>query len=904
MRTNTRRVSVCVAAAAAATQLIMSASVSADTVWWQGGTGNLLDPNYYDLTLNTANVTPTAADVVDFGAGGIGTYNTGTEVSLLKLRVGHNDAATVPPAPISYTGQGTLTVSGTGTKISLTGGASGIANAALWIGNAQNATLNIQDNANITSNRLVAVGVGNNTGRAGTLNILTGGSLTVSDGNLTLGDRSGSSGAGVKGNLTISDDASSITVAGGGADLNIGPRTATCSYTQTGGTVSVNDVVEVGMASGDNANSSLTLSGGTLTHGGNFFVGRGTTTGATVNLSETGTINTGGRFLIGGQTATGIVVNQSGGTLNTTLDVRVGDAGTGDATYNLSGTGIINSTTGGHIGRSGTAVFNQTGGQANFNGLLNIGNRENATNPNSGLYKISGGELHINATGNALSLAANGVGEFRVIGDGGLIDVNGNFAASNGINGTSTLSYSFETGELLSVVDVSGAATFANGSNVVLDTTNAAPTETSYHLLAAADITDAGLVFSGPAGWTADIIGGGDGEILRATSVPVAAALYWDIDGASPGAGGAAPSGTWDGAAANFTADAAGASAATVGITSSASDVLFAAGTDAGDAYTVTLTGRQVVKSLGVDRGSVTFTGGTIATPTVNVASGAAATVNSGVATTTGLTKTGVGALTLAAANTYTGGTTVSAGTLVLGNADATAGGSINVADGATVLAQAGLAKAITVSTLATNASGRFDLADNSMVIKGMTSDQVRGLIQAAFNAGHWNGATGLDSSTAAANVSGTTAIGYAVAGFLGKSEFKGVSPLAGTDVLVKYTYYGDNDLSGATNLDDFTLFLNGYQNGGTTWVKGDYDYSGGVTLNDFSLFLKGYQQQGASLSALESLINTVPMSDTERAGMLAAVQAVPEPGSAALLGVAGIGLLANRRRRRKPSAA
>jgi hypothetical protein len=155
-----------------------------------------------------------------------------------------------------------------------------------------------------------------------------------------------------------------------------------------------------------------------------------------------------------------------------------------------------------------------------------------------------------------------------------------------------------------------------------------------------------------------------------------------------------------------------------------------------------------------------------------------------------------------------------------------------------------------------------------------------------------------LDSSTAAANAGGTTAIGYGTAGFLNKSTFKGVTPLNTTDVLVKYTYYGDNDLSGATNLDDFTLFLGGYQNSGTTWAQGDYDYSGLVTLDDFTLFLKGYQQQGAQLSQLESLINSMPMSDGERAGMLAAVQAVPEPTGLALLGFAGAGLIGRRRRR------
>jgi hypothetical protein len=210
------------------------------------------------------------------------------------------------------------------------------------------------------------------------------------------------------------------------------------------------------------------------------------------------------------------------------------------------------------------------------------------------------------------------------------------------------------------------------------------------------------------------------------------------------------------------------------------------------------------------------------------------------------------------------------------------------------------LPKAITLTTLATNSTGKFDLADNSMVIRNMTPVQVRSLVQGSFNLGHWNGATGLNSSTAATDASGATGIGYATAGFLSKSSFKGVSPLSGTDVLVRYTYYGDADLSGATTLDDFTLFLIGLQNGGTTWVQGDFDYSGLTTLDDFNLFLRGYQQQGAPLEALESLIDGTTLNAAERSNMLAALQAIPEPNVAMLLTFASAGVFISRSRKPK----
>ncbi len=82
--------------------------------------------------------------------------------------------------------------------------------------------------------------------------------------------------------------------------------------------------------------------------------------------------------------------------------------------------------------------------------------------------------------------------------------------------------------------------------------------------------------------------------------------MYWDPNGATPGAG-SAPSGTWDITSANWTTDPTGSSAPGpwTGVTA-----IFSAGSDATGAYTITVSGVQTVNHLLVRAGTATFGGG------------------------------------------------------------------------------------------------------------------------------------------------------------------------------------------------------------------------------------------------------------------------------------------------------
>ena len=79
-------------------------------------------------------------------------------------------------------------------------------------------------------------------------------------------------------------------------------------------------------------------------------------------------------------------------------------------------------------------------------------------------------------------------------------------------------------------------------------------------------------------------------------------------------------------------------------------------------------------------------------------------------------------------------------------------------------------------------------------------------------------------------------------------SSFAGES-VGSTDVLVKYTYYGDANLNGVVTGSDYALTDNGLNFGLSGWSNGDYNYDGVTNGADYALLDNSFNFQGGPLS-------------------------------------------------------
>ena len=190
-------------------------------------------------------------------------------------------------------------------------------------------------------------------------------------------------------------------------------------------------------------------------------------------------------------------------------------------------------------------------------------------------------------------------------------------------------------------------------------------------------------------------------------------------------------------------------------------------------------------------------------------------------------------------------------GKVTTNSIDLRGGGTMNVAANAGVAANRKLLRTSSIS-IDTARGSRLDVSDNAAIFTASTKAQIESYVATARAGGNWAG-PGITSSVASSQAAHATGIGV-----LSGAEFRdsnaGANSFAGVavnvnDVLVKYTWNGDANLSGAVNFDDYVRIDTGFNQSLTGWANGDFNYDGAVTFDDYVLIDVAFNQQNGTLA-------------------------------------------------------
>ena len=297
-------------------------------------------------------------------------------------------------------------------------------------------------------------------------------------------------------------------------------------------------------------------------------------------------------------------------------------------------------------------------------------------------------------------------------------------------------------------------------------------------------------------------------------------------------------------------------------------------GTSLTDALTVTGTTGNDVISIGTNTitlGSSTFTYASISSVTINGDSGSDSltqTAQPGFGTTlvfNGATSGGPSS---------TDSLNISSGTYTFAAPASGAGinalplASLSINAGASVTVQTAanhsdrwylLLGTLNIGGLLNAWTGKLDLGGNDMVIHGGSLPTVFNQVAVADRTGQWNG-FGIGSAKASADTTHRTAIGMLLnsAGIFNASKQFDLYTPATTDLLIKYTYYGDTNLDGKTDASDYSVLDSSYlsdksfpaSNPVTGWSNGDFNYDSKINGSDYTLIDNTFNTQGATLAA------------------------------------------------------
>jgi uncharacterized repeat protein (TIGR03803 family) len=193
--------------------------------------------------------------------------------------------------------------------------------------------------------------------------------------------------------------------------------------------------------------------------------------------------------------------------------------------------------------------------------------------------------------------------------------------------------------------------------------------------------------------------------------------------------------------------------------------------------------------------------------------------------------------------------------------------------------------------------TGKLDLTNNDMDLTTGSLATVTNQIRQGCANGTWNGSGGITSSSAATDTRHLTALGVIQNNQGGSAIYSASNPFDGyaagaSDILVKYTYYGDANLDGKVDGTDYSRIDNGYLTQSTGWFNGDFNYDGVINGSDYTLIDNAFNTQGSQLAA-----EVAEPTAVVTAQLAEGPSAVPEPTVALVMTLATAALLTRRRR-------